>query len=87
MSRSCKQVSLRHVLWHFSRDSAVGSVQVRVLQLSGIRAGIGSLRMSKISIGLYKYLDEMHGGMRESAESRHTKGILHALYMIYVYET
>ena len=71
-------------LWRSSRDAVVRSIWGRVLHLGGIRAGIGSLRISKISIGLYKYLDKMHGGIRESAESRHIKGTLPTFYMIYV---
>ena len=60
-------------LWYPSYSVTIGS----------IRAGIGSLRICKISIGMYKYLDVMHGGMRESAESRYIKGTLPTLYMIY----
>ena len=53
--------------------------------IGGIRAGIGSLRISKLSNILYKYQNKMHGGTRESAGSRKTKGTLYALHVIYVF--
>ena len=71
----CKQVMLRCRIWHLSRDAAVSSIRGRVLQFSGIRAGIGSMRAFKYYTAP-RYLDKMHGGMRESAESRHIKGII-----------
>ena len=43
--------------------------------IGGIRPGIGSLRICKLGVILYKYLNKMHGGTRESAESGYTKGM------------
>ena len=38
--------------------------------IGGIRVGIGSLRISKLSVILYEHWNKIHGGTRESAESR-----------------
>ena len=75
MSKFCKQAIIRCVLWHLSWDAAVRSIWGRVLHLGGNRAGIGSLRAFKYYTA-HRYLDKMHGGMRESAESRHIKGTI-----------
>ena len=70
-------------MWHLSQDATVSSIQGRVLHFSGITAGIGSLRIYKLSVVLYKHQNKMHEGMRESAESRHTNGTLYNLYVTY----
>ena len=77
MSRSCRKVKLRHVLWHLSRDATVSSIQGKVLYFSGIRAGIGSLRICKLSVILYKHRNKMHREMKESAESKYLKGTIY----------
>ena len=64
-------------------DILVGVLQLVVSRvgcyIGGIRAGIGSLRISKLSVILYEHRNKMLGRTRESAKSRQVKDMLRIL--------